>query len=143
MQRKQKRVLKSKEELLSDLQKNAQFIEKIKFIREVFLPTVEKGCKNVEDAKMFLSSIGTVIMERFLQQMKEKKLSDLNLIQGLDDKSPDYEGYKAILELFNDKSVFEAKELIEGMRSEIDLWITEEMRSRTLESLPKRWIDQI
>lgn len=140
---KPKKPIRSKEQLLLDLKKSEQFVKKMKFAREQFLPAVEKACPSVDDAKMFLSSINNVIMERFLQMMKESKVSDLKLIEGLDEKADNYEGYKAILELFSDMSVFDAKDNIEGMRSEIDLWISEEMKSRTLTSLPKRWLDEI
>lgn len=140
---KQKRRNKTKEELLLDLKKNEKFMAKMKFTKEKFFPALIEATDSVEDATIFLGSINTILMEEFLGFMKEKKFSDLNLVNKLDQKDENYEKYKALLSLFDEMNVFEAKDLIEGMKNEINLFIQEEMKNRKLDSLPTRWLDEI
>lgn len=82
-------------------------------------------------------------MESFLGFMKEKKLKELDLVSKLDPKDPKYEKIKTLISLFDDKSIFDAKDLLEGMGNEIRLWCQEWTRSKTLNDLPKRWIDEL
>lgn len=140
---KEKRVMKTKDELMVEMRNNQKFIEKMKFAKEKFYPAIIKASRNIDDASMFLSSINSIIMEKFLGEMKLKKLSDLKLIEVLDEKDEKYEDYKELLSLFDDFSVFDSKDYIEGMRNEIQLFISEEMKERTLDTLRTRWLDEI
>jgi hypothetical protein len=141
--KKQKRVVKSKEELLAEMKGNAKFIIKMKFAKEQFYPAVVDLGVSVDETKMFLSSINNVLMEKFLQRMKELTFKDLDLISGLDPKGENFDKYKTLLALFDDMSVFEAKEHLESMRNDIDIWITDEMRERKMDSVKARWIDEL
>lgn len=141
--KKQKQMVRSKEELMIELRKNAQFIEKMKFAKEQFFPALIAASKNVEDAQQFLSSINTVLMQDFLGRMKEIKMADMKLIEKLDKKDEKYEQICDLLSLFDDQNVFDAKDQIESMRSEIQLFINEDMQNRTLDTLKTRWLDEI
>jgi len=141
--KKQKRVVKSKEELLSEMKNNVHFIKKMKFVREDLFPALCDASDNIEDAKMFLSSINTVIMERFLERMKTLTFKDLQIIEGLDKDGDKFGQYQKLLALFDDVSVFDAKDYIEGMRSEIDVWIADELKERPMSSLKTTWIDEL
>jgi hypothetical protein len=136
-------VNKTKEELLADLKKNGEFIEKMKFTKEVFYPALCKATNNIEDAIQNLSIINTVILEKFLAKMKEIKMKDIDIYSNLSEKDPQYENLKAMLNLFDDKNVFEAKELFEGMKSEISLFLNEEQKNRKLDELATKWIDEM
>lgn len=140
---KQKRVVKSKEELLKEIQGNVKFQEKLKFTKEKLYPAVAEASDNIDDAKMFLSSINNVLMERFLERMKKLTFKDLQIVEGLDPKGEKFGKYEKLLRLFDDMSVFDAKDYIEGMRNEIDVFITDEMRTRPLSSLKAKWIDEL
>ena len=61
----------------------------------------------------------------------------------LDPKDEKYEELKAMLALFDNKSIFEAKEYIEGMRNEISLFLGEEAKERSLSSLKTKWLDEL
>jgi len=128
---------------LFDLKNNAKFQEKMKFAKEVFYPALIKASKNIDDAQMFLSSISTIMMEKFLGFMKEKKFVELNLVEQLSPLDSKYEELKSMLALFDTFNVFEAKELLEGMRQEISLFLNEEAKERSLESLKCRWLDEM
>lgn len=140
--KKTKQVFRKKEEILADLKKNKDFQEKMKFTKEVFYPALCEASKNIEDATMFVGSISTVMMDKFLGLMKEKKFGELNLVDALDTKDEKYEELKKMLELFNDMNVFDVRTYFEGMKSEINLFVQEENRVRPLSDLKTKWIDE-
>lgn len=137
-----KRTNKTKEQLLAELRANLKFQEKMQFTREVFYPQLITASKSVDDTLSFLSSISTVMMETFLGMMRDKKFSELNLIDKLDPKDEKYEDIKTLLNLFNEQTVFEARDILEGMKREIQMWCNDEMKERKLESLQTKWLDQ-
>lgn len=143
MKSKQKRQNKTREQLIAELKGNQKFVEKMKFTREVFYPHLIQASKSIDDAVSFLASINTVLMEKFLSYMKDKNFGELKLVDVLDPKDEKYEQLKAMLELFSDKSVFEAKELLEGMKQEISLFINEENKTRQLSDLKTKWLDEL
>ena len=140
---KPKTPVKTKEQLLAELKGNEQFKAKMAFTRERFYPALVEASTSIEDAMTNLSSINTVVMQTFLGFMKDKKFGELDMVSKMDSKAPKFEEIKAMLDLFGDMSVYEAKELIEGMRMEIGMWVQEDNRMRNLKDLPKRWIDEV
>lgn len=138
--KKEKKIFRKKEEILADLKKNKMFTEKMKFARERFYPALCKASSSVEDAQIFLSGFNTALMQSFLALMKEKKMGELDLVNKLAAATPQY---KEVVALFDDYSVFDAKDQIEGMKNEISLFLSEEQRERPLSDLKTKWIDQI
>lgn len=141
--KKNKQVHKTKEQLIADLKKNADFQAQIKFAREVFYPALCAASESVEDASMLLAGFNNQVMESFLGYMKTVKVSELKLDEKLDKESPKFKENQALLDLFKDQSVFEAKTHIEGMKGDIEKWKVDEMTSRPLSSLQTKWIDQL
>ena len=115
----------------------------MKFIKESFYPALLKATTSIEDAVQNLTIINSVMMEKFLGFMKEKKFSDLDVYSNLSKDDPKYEDLKADVDLFNGMSVFEAKEYLEGMKQEINLFIADEQKVRGLDTLPTKWIDEL
>ncbi len=140
---KKKQVHKTKAELIADLKKNKDWVEKMKFTREVFYPALCNASKNIDDAVSFLGSINSVMMEIFLGFMKEKKFGELDIISKLDKKDSKYTELAEMLALFDDYSVFDAKSLFEGMRTEIQLFTNEELKERSLDTLKTVWLDNL
>lgn len=143
MKKKIKQVLKSREAALKDLRSNADFMRKMKFTKEIFYPALINASKSVDDATSFLASINNILMESFLGLMKEHKFGSFKLVDKLDPKDPKYEELKFLLELFDDMTVFEAKDFMEGMKNEIQLFLNDENTKRPLSDLKARWIDEI
>lgn len=129
-----------KKQILDGMKRNVELQKRLKFIKEQFWPLLCETSDSIEDASTFLGGFNTALMQSFLGLMKEKKFSELEMDKKI---AGDYEKYKKILVLFNDMNVFEAKDLIEGMKSEIALFQQDEARTRKLDSLPTRWIDQL
>lgn len=140
---KKKHEPKSKAELIADLKKSAKFVEKLRFTKDKFYPALIDIDSSVDDIKSFLSSINTVLMEKFLGKMKELKMSELKLSEALDPKDEKYEEYIKLLTLFDDMNTFDAKDLIEGMRSEISTFENDLMREMKLINLKTKWIDEL
>ncbi len=132
--------IKTREELLADLKKSPDFLKKLKFTKEEFYPQLIKASKSVDDASTFLASISTVMMQKFLEMMKEKKFSDLKLSESLDPKDTKHAELVELLDLFKDDSVFDARDKIEGMKREIDQFINDEMQTRQLSDLKPKWL---
>ena len=139
---KKKHALKSKEDLIADLQKNQKWVEKMDFAKNKFYPALIDLDTNVDDTKIFLASINTILMEKVIGGMKEMKFKEMKLVDSLDPKDEKFEGYKKLLELFDDKSAFDAKDLIEGMRSEISTFENDLMKETKLADLKTQWLDE-
>lgn len=135
------RVNKSKQEILSGMKANADFQKKMTFVREKFWPALMESSASIDDASILLAGFNTTLMQEFLALMKEKTMKDLNLSVKLDPTDDKFLENQKLLELFNDMSVFDAKDLIEGMKNEIQLFITEELKTRPLSTLKPTWIE--
>lgn len=142
MQR-QKRVNKSREQLLSEMKNNKEFKDKLAFSREVFYPALTKASVNVEDAVIQLSMLDTLLMQSFLRFMKEKTFKDLNIQASISSEDPKSQDIIAMLDLLNDKTVYDAKDILEGLKGEIELFRRDYFKKMTLDQLPTKWLDQI
>lgn len=134
---------KSKEELIDELRKNADFQVKMKFVKEQFWPALCEAATSIDDASMVLSGFNSNIMEAFLSKMKEVKVKDLGLEEKLDKQSPKYAENQKLLALFSEMSVFDAKYHIEGVKGDIEKFKSDEMLSRPLTSLKTKWLDEL
>ncbi len=143
MPAKPKQIHKTREQLLTDLKNNKQFMEKMKFTKEVFFPALNKATTSIDDALQNLSVINSLIMEKFLGFMKEKTIKDLKLADNLSGTDSKAQEMREMIALFDDMSVFDTKDLMEGMRNEINLFLNEENKLRKLSDLKPRWLDEI
>jgi len=138
---KKKRLVRNREQILADLRKSKEFNEKMDFVKNKFYPALIDASRSIDDAQSFISSLSTMMMQKFLGIMKEKKFSELGLKDILDPSDDKHDNLAAMLDLFSDMTVFDAKEIIEGMKQEITLFINEELKGRTLDTLKPKWID--
>ncbi len=134
---------KDRAELIADLKKNQDWVNKMLFAKTKFYPALLDLDSSIDDIKMFLSSIDSVLMEKFLAKMKETKFSDLNLVEVLDPKDEKYQWYVKLLELFNGMSTYDARDTIAGMRGEIDTFLQDELKNRKLDTLKVKWLDEL
>lgn len=130
-----KRINKTKDTIVDEMEKQ----EKVKalriFVRDQFYPALLKATSSIDDAKYLLGSFSNMVMEQFLAQMKEKAFIELKLHEKLDPQSTNYKEYIELLSLFGDKSVYDTRELIEGMKQEVEMMIATEMKERKLDTL--------
>lgn len=138
-----KRAPKSKEQFLTEIKSNVEFQKRMAFTKDQFWPALCESSTNVEDAQILLEGFNTVIMQTFLGKMKEFTIKDLDLGVKLDAMNDKFLENQKLLALFNDVTVFDAKDYIEGMRNEIALFQRDEMKQRPLSSLKVTWLDEI
>lgn len=132
---------KTKEQILQGM-KNVQEAKRLRvFVKDKFYPALLTASTSIEDAKYLLQSFSNMLMEQFLSKMKETKFVELKLEDKLDPTSPQYEEYKNIIAIFKDEDVFSSRELIEGMKGEIESLIMNEMKGRKLDTLKTNWLD--
>lgn len=132
---------KTKEQLIKEMQNLAKVKKYRAFVKDQFFPLVVKASTSVDDAKFWLTAFANMLTEQFLSKMKETKFSDMKLEEKLDKKDPHYEDFKAILKLFEEENVYSARELIDGMKGEIEMMITMEMKERKLDSLKTNFFE--
>ena len=140
---KKNKAKQSEAQKLQAIQRKEEFDVKIKFIKEQFYPALCKATTSIEDALQNLTIINSIMMEKFLGKMKETTMKDINIYTNLSMSDPNYEALKSMLELFDDKNVFETKEYFEGMRGEISLFLNDEQKERKLEDLKTVWADEV
>lgn len=134
-------INRSKEQIATGM-KNIQEVKRMRaFVREKFYPQLLATSTSIDDAKYLLTSFSNMLMEQFLALMKEKKFSELNLIDKLDPKLPQYIEFIKLLDLFSEETVFSARELIEGMKSEIEMMVNSELKARKLETLKTNFLE--
>lgn len=138
-----KQPQKSKDELLVDLKSNPEFQAKLTFARDVFYPALINATTSIDDASVLLGGFNTMLMQEFLAFMKDKTMKDLKLSDKLDPFNEKFNESKALISIFDDMTVFDAKDHIEGMRNEIQLFLNEEAKNRPLSDLKTKWLDQI
>ena len=143
MRKKQAPKVRSKEQILADLKANEKFQEKMTFIKTKVYPALCEATTSIDDATQNLSIINSIIMEKFLGFMKEKTMKDINIYTNLSEKDEKYEELKAFLSLFDDYTIFDTKDILEGLKNEITLFITEENKTRKLADLKTKWLDEI
>lgn len=111
------------------------------FVKDKLYPALLKNAETIDDTKFFLGSMSNLIMSEFLAWMRDKKFSELHLEDKLDPASPLYENYKEIIDLFKDESIFNTKELLDGMKGEIQMLVDNEMKGRKLETLKPDFLE--
>jgi hypothetical protein len=123
----------------------AEQVEKIKGQRSLakdrLYPALVAATVSVDEAKMLLQSISSLVMEDALQVLRDKKMSEVkdSLVKRL---CPDGERVKevgSLLDVLNDETLFDTKAQVEGMANVIDFMIRKEMQDRTLNSFTPDW----
>ena len=132
-----KKHLQGKEEVARQMEVE----RKRKIVTEQFYPALTGATVSVDEAKMLISSISTLMMEDTLQTMKERKFSEISkklLSKLCPDGSRETE-VKALLDVFDTENLFTTRELVEGMNNAIEQMILEDMQNRTLNSFTPNW----
>lgn len=132
---KPKRVNKTPEQLVAD----AKYNRKLEFVKDTVYPALCKATVSIDDATQQLYLINTMMMQKFLERMKDVKVGELQMELVLNEKESMYKEVKAFLEIFKDMNMFDAKEILEGMKNEINLFVNEENKVRPLTELKTQW----
>ena len=132
---------RSKDEIL-DSMKRVQEAKRLRaFAKNQLYPALINASTSVDDAKFLLGSFSNMIMEQFLSKMKETKFIELKLHEKLDKTAPNYKQYIDLLALFADETIFTSRELVEGMKNEVQMFIDNEMKDRKLDTLKTNFLE--
>jgi hypothetical protein len=74
-------------------------------------------------------------------KMKEMDFAELKLADKLDKASPKYEVITKMVDAFNGFNANDAQSLIDGMKQELRMFYSNEMKTRKLEELKATWLD--
>lgn len=138
---KKKTAPKTKEQIAREMSNKQEVARKRKVIVEQLYPALIKATVSVDEAKMLISSMTSLIMEGVLETMKQRKFVEMydSMVTRL---CPDGERETEIRELLDtvkSENLFVARELIEGMNRAIEQMTMDEMRNRTLDTLKADW----
>lgn len=125
---------------LSPIQDVGKAMELRKFVRDEFFPALCEATDSINDADMFLQSFSTMIMETFLHSMKEREFGEFDFVKKLDPQSPKFEAMKKMLQLFNNRTLRESQDLIDGFKDEMRFFYKKEMQDRKLDSIKFNWL---
>lgn len=108
--------------------------------REKLYPALVDATVSIDESKMLLQAINSLIMEESLQVLREKKVQEIKdkLVKKLCEEDREKE-ITALLETISGETLFTAKSLIEGLTAAIDYTLRAESMNRTLNSLEPDW----
>lgn len=126
----------TKEQIAAQMKVNSQqdLIEKVVF------PATIAATTSIDEAKMLLKAISTLIMEQSMNVLRETKMGDIReeLVKKLTTEGR-VEEVDALLKGLDDQTLFDSRMLVEGLNSAIEQMVMDEMRGRTLRSLEVDW----
>lgn len=132
---------RSKEEILADMNRQAEVKRKRVLAKNGLYPILLANTKSIDDAKIFCQALTIVIRQAETKLNKERTLDNLEIIKMIDPKSPDSARYKRVFELIKDEKVADAIALIDGMAQAIESFQREESTQRPLSTLQTDFLD--
>lgn len=129
-----KRVNKSKEQIISESQEVEEIKRQRKMIREEVYPLLITESLNIDDAKMMCNSTALAIKTAFNKMMLSQTIDELGIKTKVDDK-PENERFKKLIEIFENETIYNAVQLLEGTMNAIESFQREESTKRKLDTL--------
>ncbi len=155
MSEKQKRINKSKEQILAE-QKQHEAMEAQKketarrrdIARDVFYPILLKHATSVRHAQRISRFFESAIVTLHNEEISKKTLGELQLREYFEKISPNFKddpdgeasALREILAAFNDEKLPACLEVIGGMTQAIDTFINEEQSNRPLADLKTHFL---
>lgn len=138
---KQKRVNKTKEELIKEAENKKEVSRKRDIVVNKFYPALIEATISVDEAKALVHVMGSLIMEEVLKTMKFRRFADIteSLHNHLTKDGERSKEIRVLLESLNGENLFVAREIIEGMSKAIGAMEVAEMRTRNLSTLKADW----
>ncbi len=132
---------KTREDLIKEMQNKKEVARKRTIIVDNFYPALVSATVSVDEAKMLVSAMGSLMMEQVLETMKERKFSDIKsaLHAKLCEGGERAEEVTALLNTLENENLYVAREIMEGVTRTIDQMILDEMRGRNLGTLKTKW----
>ncbi len=132
---KPKKPVRTKEQLQAEQKRLVEVSRQRKLVKEQFWPLLVASSDDVDDAQSFLGSLTSLIMQKSMELLKERTFGDLDLGKFMDPKNPHHEDLMKLINLFKNEPVFVVRDIVEGMKREIDMFVHNELKTRPLSSL--------
>ena len=110
------------------------------FVAKELFPMLNETSKSIEDAKMFCTMVASSIRHAHGKIMMEKMMSDIDLSDELNKKSPEYGRFQRAFEMLKQEKVSTALEILDGASQFIDGSQKEEDSKRKLSDLPVKFL---
>lgn len=136
-----KRVRKTREQIKKELNNKAEVARKRTIIVDNFYPALIKATVSVDESKMLIQAMGSLIMEQVLSTMKQRSFKDIKdiLIETLCPNGERKEEITALISTLEEENLYVAREIVEGMTRAIDTMVAKELQGRTLDTLKADW----
>lgn len=137
MQKPRAKHLTGKEEV----KRAAEVQRKQKLVVDRFYPALTSATVSVDEARMLIRAISSLMMEETLQAMRDTQFGSISekLHKKLTEDGQRVEEVRSLLAVFEKETLFSTRELIEGMLQAIEQMIIEDMQARTLNSFEPNW----
>lgn len=132
---------RTSDEIIRDMHNKKEVARKRKLITERFYPALSAATVSVDESKMLLSAINSVMMERVLATMKERKFSDIkkDVLAIITSDGERKSEISKLLSTLDSETLYVSREITEGASRAIEQMIMEDMRSRGLDTLKPDW----
>lgn len=112
-----------------------------KLIKEKFYPALVEATISVDEAQMLLQAATGLIMEEAMEKLRSTLVADIRnrLVKKLAPDGNRQVKIEALIDIFHDHTLFEARGHFESMRAVIDQMKTDEMQRRKLDTLTPDW----
>ena len=127
-----KRENKTKEQLIEEGKQIEETKRKRAIVKEQLYPILLAESLNIDDAKNMCVAASSAIVAAFNKQMLSQLVEDLGIKVNADEKN---DKHRKVLAVFENETVFVAKDLLEGCVQAIESFQREESTKRKLDTL--------
>jgi len=134
---KEKKVERTKEEIAREMEVQ----RKGKIVVNTFYPALVNATVSVDEAKMLVRAIATLMMEEVMKTMKERKFGEITpqLLKVLTTDGERVDEIKELLATLEDESLFVSREIIEGMNNAIEQMVQDDLKVKKLSDFTPDW----
>ena len=124
-----------------ELLRKIEVTRKRNIVVDKFFPALKEASVSVDESKMLIGSMSSLLMEGVLKTMQERKFSEIipSMLERLCKDGERKEEVEKLLKVLEDENLFVAREIIEGMTRAIEQMVLDEMKGRKLDSLQANW----
>lgn len=137
-----KKIVKSKEELLRELETKKEVARVRVIAKDKLLPLLLENTKSISEAQMVVSDIANTAEAYLYQISRNLEFSKLEMIERTSPTDPRADFYKKVVSLFYGETVETAMRLLNGMKDAIDVAMKEKTIKEHLSTIADRLFDE-
>jgi hypothetical protein len=140
-QQEPKREQKSPEQIKKEYKQIAEVKRQRALIKDKVYPFLLAHTKSIKEANVFLQVCKMAVQQAFANQKNTQTIDELKVIDRVDSKAQNSADYKEFLDLFRYEKLITAEQLIEGIGTAFDAFVSKELSQRPLSSLATDFLD--